>query len=116
MPAKPAAFKARTQMTEINEPAARPKSAVTETSTIPTNNSVMNNGSGLFSNPSFFYSIGGGEWSMECLVRKACSGCFKVFPALELEQHNECLYCAGCRAQEDMFELSLSDSMVRDYS
>ena len=61
----------------------RPKSALTVASTNPTNNS------GLFSssvkpNPSFFAGIGGGDWSLDSLVRRACSTCYKVLPGSDL--------------------------------
>jgi hypothetical protein len=90
--------------------ASRPKSALTETSTIPTNNSQ------LFGNCSFFCSIGANDWSMDSLIRRACSSCFKVFPSSELEQRNDCYYCKACnKLDEDLLGLTLSDSMLRDY-
>lgn len=51
---------------------------MTIASTTPTNSSGVINISNP--NPSFFIGIGGGEWSMESLVRRACGVCFKVMP------------------------------------
>jgi hypothetical protein len=90
---------------------SRPKSALTETSTIPTNNSQ------LFGSCSFFIGIGGNDWSMDSLVRRACSGCFKVVPSSELIPRDSCYYCRACdKMEDDVIGLTLRGSMVRDYS
>lgn len=74
----------------------RPKSAITVASTNPTNNSGLFNSS-VQPNPSFFVGIGGQEWSMDSLVRRACSGCFKVFPGGDLIEEEGIFYCWPCK-------------------
>ena len=91
----------------------RPKSAFNEEST---NHSGLHNKSMLLApNPSFFAGIGGSDWSLEAMVRRACSGCFKVFPSNELTpDNNNCFYCGPCLARE-VTGVSLNESMIRDY-
>jgi len=69
----------------------RPKSALTIASTTPTNNSGVFNS--YNPNPSFFIGIGGGDWSMDSLVRRACGICFRVFPGGDMIKDGENYYC-----------------------
>ena len=62
---------------------ARPKSAITVASTA-NNSGLFSNSSNVKPNPSFFIGIGGQDWSMDSLVRRACTSCFKVFPGGEM--------------------------------
>lgn len=76
----------------------RPKSALTVASTTPTNNSgLFSSNSNMKPNPSFFIGIGAQDWSMDSLVRRACSSCFKVFPGGELIQEDGSYYCLPCK-------------------
>ena len=78
--------------------ALRPKSALTIASTTPTNNSgLFSNSSNVNPNPSFFIGIGGQDWSIDSLVRRACSTCFKVFPGGDLIQEEDSYYCRPCK-------------------
>ena len=61
----------------------RPKSAITVASTA-NNSGLFSNNSNVKPNPSFFIGIGGQEWSMDSLVRRACSTCFKIYPGGEM--------------------------------
>jgi hypothetical protein len=54
---------------------------------------------------------------MDSLVRRACSGCYKVVPSGEMTQKGSCYYCKVCeKMEDDVLGLTLSGSMVRDYS
>ena len=59
----------------------RPKSAITVASTA-NNSGLYSVSSNVKPNPSFFIEIGGNDWSMDSLVRRACSTCFKVLPGV----------------------------------
>ena len=119
---KEAFFKTKTKMPavtskkleETKQPAKptiiRPKSAITEVST---NHSGLH-GETFFTNSSFLAGIGGKEWSLDAMVRRACSGCFRVFPSNELEEQHNSYYCHTCLSSEIM-GVSLTGSMVRDY-
>jgi hypothetical protein len=93
----------------------RPKSAITVASTNPTNNSGLF-GSSVKPNPSFFVGIGGGDWSLDSLVRRACSNCYKVLPGSDLVEVNGIYSCWTCKLKEDdPLGVSLTNSMIKDY-
>ena len=93
----------------------RPKSAITVASTV-NNSGLYSDSSAVKPNPSFFIGIGGQDWSMDSLVRRACTNCFKVLPGGEMIQEEGVYYCVECkRKEEDPLSINMNNSMIRDY-